>query len=152
MNRFYLEGFDGRVGATWMTKEDREQDILNYCTQLNTLYNQLVKPHLNNSQLNLLGFSQGAATISRWMTIEKVNCNNLIIWAGSIAHDIDYSTFLERYSRIFLVVGKNDQFFSEQKVQEYLSKLKHLGIDAQLFQFNGTHSIDGDMLLRLASL
>ena len=27
MHRFYLQGSSGRVGASWMTKEDREQDI-----------------------------------------------------------------------------------------------------------------------------
>ena len=30
LSRFYLEGFSGKVGATWMTREDRLNDIDNY--------------------------------------------------------------------------------------------------------------------------
>ena len=62
LNRFYLEGYSGRVGATWMTKEDRETDILNYLRYLNAIYAQLTT---HSVKVTILGFSQGAATESR---------------------------------------------------------------------------------------
>ena len=45
LHRFYLEGSSGRVGASWMTKEDRETDIANYIQVLNAL-------HHNNARAN----------------------------------------------------------------------------------------------------
>ena len=38
LHRFYIEGYSGRVGASWMTKEDRESDIIDYVDYLNQLY------------------------------------------------------------------------------------------------------------------
>ena len=34
LHKFYLEGTSGRVGASWMTKENREDDIKNYLVYL----------------------------------------------------------------------------------------------------------------------
>ena len=67
LNRFYKHGFRGRVGASWMTKEDRVRDIENYLSYLNSVYS-LEIPTEPPFQINLLGFSQGAATASRWIT------------------------------------------------------------------------------------
>src|SRR5690242_15478023 len=38
LSRYYLEGYTGRVGATWMTKENRLMDINNYIQYLNAVY------------------------------------------------------------------------------------------------------------------
>ena len=35
LSRFYLNGFSGRVGATWMTKEDRLSEIEDQAYYLN---------------------------------------------------------------------------------------------------------------------
>ena len=37
LSRFYLNGTGGRVGATWMTKEDRLAEIEDYVAYLNQL-------------------------------------------------------------------------------------------------------------------
>ena len=68
LSRYYLEGFRGRVGATWMTKEDRLSDIENYLTYLSEVFNFIKSQLKSNVQVNFLGFSQGAATISRFAT------------------------------------------------------------------------------------
>ena len=63
-HRFYKNGYSGRVGASWMTKEAREDDIddnLNWLTKWLTA-------HLKENtyeKIVLLGFSQGGATAAR---------------------------------------------------------------------------------------
>jgi hypothetical protein len=42
LSRFYLNGFSGRVGATWMTKEARDTEILDYLNYLNKLLDTLL--------------------------------------------------------------------------------------------------------------
>ncbi|MEZ4763957.1 MAG: hypothetical protein R3C26_12480 [Calditrichia bacterium] len=37
MSRFYLQSTNGRIGATWMTREDRENEIADYLAYLNNL-------------------------------------------------------------------------------------------------------------------
>src|SRR5690606_41470350 len=41
LHRFYLNGSSGRVGASWMTKEDRENDIKDYINYLNHLWDSI---------------------------------------------------------------------------------------------------------------
>ena len=41
MHRFYLSGSSGRVGASWMTKEERETDIQDNLNWLNALDTEL---------------------------------------------------------------------------------------------------------------
>ncbi|MBK6951958.1 MAG: hypothetical protein IPH24_07885 [Crocinitomicaceae bacterium] len=42
LHRFYLNGTSGRVGASWMTKENREDDITNYLLYLNALLEKII--------------------------------------------------------------------------------------------------------------
>ncbi|MEI6312193.1 MAG: hypothetical protein WCP57_08045 [Bacteroidota bacterium] len=63
LSRFYWKGFEGNVVASWMTKEDRQDEINDYIKYLNQLIDIY---QLNTKKINVLGFSQGVATMSRW--------------------------------------------------------------------------------------
>jgi len=86
LSRFYLNqleegGFRGndKVGATWMTKENRLTDIENYITYLNEIYHKEIGS--SGKRISVLGFSQGTATASRWVMANKIHFNRLILWA-----------------------------------------------------------------------
>jgi len=38
INKFYLRGFTGKIGATWLTKEDRENEIKDYNNFLENVF------------------------------------------------------------------------------------------------------------------
>ena len=42
LNRFYVKGFYGSVGASWMTNNERENEIKDYLNFLNNVYNHEV--------------------------------------------------------------------------------------------------------------
>ncbi len=63
---FYLRGTSGRVGACWMTKENREQDIENYINYLNAVHAEISSEH-DWQEVSILGFSQGVAKAFRWL-------------------------------------------------------------------------------------
>ena len=68
-HRFYLKGTDGRVGASWMTREARLDDIEDQTHFLDALRAQLDAESNTGSGAGLrvlLGFSQGASTALRW--------------------------------------------------------------------------------------
>ena len=64
LHRFYTEGTSGRVGASWMTREDRATDIGDYLAYLAQVQERFPLP--SNGRAVLLGFSQGVATAARW--------------------------------------------------------------------------------------
>ena len=45
MNRFYLSGYNGRVGATWMTSDDREVDIADNHRYLDLLLQTVISDY-----------------------------------------------------------------------------------------------------------
>ena len=64
--RYYLSTEPGlhsaksKVGATWMTREDRESDIADYVDYLDTLYAEIFsRLRREDVSVTVLGFSQG---------------------------------------------------------------------------------------------
>ena len=81
LSRFYVEekigphGQESRVGATWMTREDRLTEIDDYVRYLDRLHEHLSRGMTGGvagpPRLVALGYSQGAATISRCVLISR---------------------------------------------------------------------------------
>src|SRR6266550_3439645 len=70
LNRFYVgsgEHRDQPVGATWMTREDRLNEIADYVKYLDAVYADVFGGKPTAARVRALGFSQGAATASRWV-------------------------------------------------------------------------------------
>lgn len=152
-NRFYLEGFDGRVGASWMTKEARETDIQNYLTQLDCLVDSFRNRIPHKAIINVLGFSQGTATASRWLSLSNPEIHNLILWAGKFAFDIDLNSIREYLStiHIYVVVGDEDQYIDEAKFLEYQGFLIQHQVQFESIKFKGGHKILEDTLIQLSN-
>ena len=155
LSRFYFGGFSGKVGASWMTKEDREDEIDDYINYLQQIYEFFINQLSSNVRITLFGFSQGGTTQSRFALLKKPLFHHLILWAGNFAHDLDYLeslTFLAE-KKIFLVIGDNDEFITEDRREEILKFLVKNRITCELIDFKGTHKIDrkvlGELVTRL---
>jgi len=149
LSRFYLEGFSGKVGATWMTREERETDIQNYLTYLETLAISVVnQTAAANLSITLLGFSQGAATASRWMTETSLTISRFILWGGIFPPDLNQEKAREKLltSKNYLVVGNKDPFFRASRIEEYQTICAELGIYPEKKVFEGGHDIIPGML------
>jgi len=68
LSRFYLES-DARdkVGASWMTREDRLAEIDDYVHYLDVVFAEVTRERPPAGGIHVLGFSQGTATASRWL-------------------------------------------------------------------------------------
>ncbi|MFN4234350.1 MAG: alpha/beta hydrolase [Bacteroidia bacterium] len=147
LHRFYLNGHSGRVGASWMTKEDRLTDIENYIQFLDSVYFENVKN--TKAKIILLGFSQGAATASRWAAMGKSKIDKLILWAGVFPPDLPFENCLNKINQLnpLLVIGNKDEFISAEEMQEKIKWLDSEKINYQLHTFEGKHDIDGNVLI-----
>ncbi|MDQ3393069.1 MAG: alpha/beta hydrolase [Bacteroidota bacterium] len=149
LNRFYLQGFAGRVGATWMTKEDRLTDIENYISYLNRLYDDVIAPAMSSrTKLTLFGFSQGCATMARWALQAKFDFHRIIIWAGVIPPDLDFEQGKEvlKNKISYFVYGTEDPFLEGTSVENIFKLVEKLEIKPTVFTFKGGHEIDADTL------
>jgi predicted esterase len=158
LSRFYLsEVVSGagrasdRVGATWMTKENRSMDIENYLTYLDTVY----KTELEGRTIpvTILGFSQGSATASRWALSKNISYDRLILWAGIFPPDMNFQHGHEilKKKRVHLVYGKRDPFLSDARFTEMELLVSKLGVAVTEVVFDGEHEIDDQTLLKFVS-
>jgi len=144
-HRFYSSGFSGEVGASWMTKEDRDNDILDYINYLSGISDRF---NLSNKRLNVLGFSQGAATASRWVSKSKISIHHLVLWAGIIPPDLDLSIDIPilREIRTTLVVGNDDEFIQESSLGKMKEIMDDYGLKYNFISFEGKHRLNREVL------
>lgn len=149
LSRFYLteDPTERRVGATWMTREDRLAEIDDYVQYLDAVYLDALE-QLDRSRVTVvvLGFSQGAATACRWATLGASRIDRLIVWGGEVPPDLD----MTRALRPALVYGSNDEYFTAKVIAATEERLRALGIPYDLVPFEGGHEIDPGILHRLA--
>ena len=153
-NRFYLGNNYTRVGASWMTKLDREQEISDNILFLDKLFS-IIKKEIghDNFKLNTLGFSQGGPALVRWLMSNKLNTNSLILWGSDIPKD---SLVIENKSRwdsmnLKIVIGKNDEYINEEKKQEFVGVVKSYGLKYELIEYEGSHKIIEEELKKIAN-
>lgn len=149
-HRFYRKGTSGRVGASWMTKEARLDDIEDNHNYLNQLSYLLLSKN-NFKQRFLLGFSQGGATASRWHNSGNFNANHFILWASVFPDDISIeegkSGMLN--SNNYFVVGEDDEYF-QGKMEEVNAFFKNQKFETKIKKFEGVHDIHTETLLEIA--
>ena len=152
LHRFYLEGGHGKIGASWMTSEDRQNDIKDYVNYLDALYNEFHGKCRNHRlKVHLLGFSQGTATASRWLCRGKVKADSLILWAGALAHDLDPTIDKNMFNnvKVFLLSGNDDPYFKLEHVKSNLDFTRQFKKDVTSIEYKGGHKIEKEVLMLL---
>lgn len=154
LSRFYLDQGTGRVGASWMTREDREQEIADYLGYLDALYAHVTARATRTAgcTLHLLGFSQGAATATRWAVEGAARPDQLILWGGDVPPDLDAARVTERLAdvRVCLVVGTRDRYITTAVLTRQTAALDRLRIRHEVHRFEGGHRLDDETLRKLA--
>ena len=156
LSRFYLEdlqtrsrGGSNRVGATWMTRENRMMDIENYLSYLDAIQ----KKETGDIKLptTILGFSQGAATATRWALEGNIHFERLVLWAGIFPPDMNFEAGrrILRSKKVIAVFGDQDPFVTPERLIEMNTLSGQLGIEPEMIRFNGIHDLDEATLLRL---
>lgn len=157
LSHYYLEDASSRsktgntrVGASWMTRENRLMDIENYLTYLDSVFKREVGNN-KNLAITILGFSQGAATASRWGLSTSIYFRRLILWAGILPGDMDFEKGrpLLKQKDVTVVYGKNDPFLNESRFAEMKTLAEKLELTPHHIIFDGAHEIHEPTLLSL---
>jgi predicted esterase len=156
LNRYYFEtapgvhGPDARVAATWMTREDREHEIDDYIAYLDSLYVALVGDGVGRVVI-ALGFSQGAATVSRWAARGRARVDHVILWGSGLAHELNPAPDLLANARLWIALGDADPQIDEARVVDADRRLRAGGLAYELYRYAGGHRIEPAALRGLAA-
>lgn len=155
LSRFYLDdalkvhGPDSRVGATWMTREDREHEIEDYIAYLD----QLVR-HVSDGRqrtITALGFSQGAATVSRWAARGSTRIDHVVLWGSPPAHDLVDDELARLSGRLTIAIGTADPSIPPGEVERQDERLRHASVEYELMRYHGVHRVESDALKELVT-
>lgn len=139
MHRFYLNGSSGRVGASWMTKEERLDDIEDNCNWLCDLHSK-INGAQSYDKIIILGFSQGGATAARWFYDKRMNADHLIMWASVFPPDLSPEDLIDPHSKNNLfVLGTEDEYFDGEQQKEALDFYSIHGF--RIINYGGKHDI-----------
>ncbi|MCB0637389.1 MAG: hypothetical protein KDC54_12260 [Lewinella sp.] len=143
LSRFYWGGFDGPVVASWMTREDRLDEIADYSRMLSQLYDLYVPQCHPEVRIILFGFSQGTATVVRWMMRAFPRFDQLLLWAGQLPEDIDYRPHLDYFQGkpIHFAYGDADPFITPERLILMRRYLDESGLAYREFPFAGAHDV-----------
>jgi predicted esterase len=154
LHRFYLDpppapAASRRVGATWMTREDRAADIRDIVGLLDTVAAHVVADR-GRVTLRALGFSQGAAAIFRWAALGRTRIDQLILWAGEVPPDVDMEAAKPRLAdtRVVYVEGRDDRMVAGDRQRELLDAA---GLSYDVREFAGGHHLDSALLAAIAA-
>jgi len=167
LSRFYISSESGRhgsgsvVGATWMTREEREHEIADYVAYLDRLVDTVL-PTLGGEgtddrsdggpRLVVLGFSQGVATATRWVVQGGVRPARLILWGDFTPPDLNLEAARAALDGVDVtaVRGNQDPALSPRLAEEEAVRLHEAGIHVRSVRYEGGHDIDADTLAALA--
>ncbi len=151
LSRFYLQGNGGRVGASWMTRDDRVHEIDDHVGFLNQLAGHVLSQCPADVRVTVLGFSQGTATAGRWLARAAFRPAHLVLWAGAFPLDIDpvAAAGLLKGLLLTLVVGDHDEYVTPDAVARQQVHLRQLGAAPALLTFAGGHELNQAVLAQL---
>ena len=159
LSRFYLDdprkrhGPEAPIGASWMTREDRESEIRDHVEYLDLLVAQCLADIGKDVPVVALGFSQGVATVCRWAALGVTSLQRLILWGGTLPIDLpgDRGPDLFRGAAVTLVAGRTDKLSPPDVVERDRERLEASAIPVEMRLHMGGHMISSQMLRSIAA-
>jgi predicted esterase len=156
LNRYYTASIsvpsDQRpVGATWMTREFRDAEIDDYVGYLDALHDEIARI-IRPRRTIVVGFSQGGATASRWVTRGKTDVHSLVLWGATLPPDLDLAATRGKLAqvRLRIVIGKSDQYILPDALARERQRLDSAQVPFDVIEYDAGHSIKRSVLQELA--
>lgn len=158
LSRFYVDedggphGPEHRVGASWMTRHDRQREIGDYLRYLDRVAATQGRPGHGQRRV-VLGFSQGVHTALRWVVSGSAPVPGLTALVGAgPPDDLDGARAASRLAgaRVVLVRGRTDRFHPAAGVRRDREQLEGWGARVAVVEHDGGHVIEGAALREVA--
>jgi len=158
LSRYYVGPHTGgshassAVGASWMTREDRAAEIADQVAYLDALHDAIFAPLDRRAlRFTVLGFSQGVATVCRWLAHSRVAVDRLVCWGGVIPDDVSLTHGAwAGHMVVRVVAGRRDEFVGPERVDREIARLDAARVSVSRLSFEGGHRLDDATLRELA--
>ena len=161
LSRFYVDPAPGahgeasRVGASWMTRVDREAEIRDYVAYLDALAGRALAdwpsggPRAARPKIVALGFSQGGHAAARWAALGDTPVDVLVLCGSHLPPEAGIARRLAGTAMVS-VFGDRDPAAGAQAEREDDRRCAAAGVVVRRRVFSGGHEIDPGVVRDLA--
>ncbi len=144
LNRFYFEGVNERPVASWMTREDRLDEIADLIEFLELLRAKIGWDKNPEVKVIYFGFSQGVTTLLRWLHDIAPRVDFLLLWAGGLPDDILFNHRREYFRQLstHYFLGDKDPYFTSFVFEEKKTLVQSIGFELNMHHYFGAHKVD----------
>jgi predicted esterase len=141
LHRFY-RGRSREVVASWMTREDRELAIADNLRYVAAVVDAVEQEWGAGNRLVFSAFSQGVAMAYRAACASTRPASGLIALGGDVAPELDRAA-LARIPAALLGRGSRDEWYSEQKLEADVARLRDAGVQVTVVPLDAGHEWTG---------
>lgn len=150
-SKYYLKNEYKHVGASWLTKENTVLETKNVIQYLNAVLEAENLP--DDCRLMVFGFSQGVSIAARWVANQKIKCDDLVLYAGGIPHELveeDFTFLKENNTQVTVLVGDRDKYINKEVLKKESKKIQMLfNGSAKQIIFEGGHEVKKELIAQL---
>jgi predicted esterase len=148
LSRFYLRSGRGPVGASWMTREARDDEVADYVEFLDALVDSLAARGTLET-LTVLGFSQGVATAWRWTLRSRHPVARLVALGGASPPDVELASPKLRALHVVIATGEHDESFPPSAASADAERLAGVAATCEILVHSRGHEVDTRLLAQL---
>ena len=137
LHRFYRRRFT-EVGASWMTRENRELAIANNIRYISSVVTRVMAEHRPETSLIMTGFSQGVAMAFRAAATVSRRVSGIIACGGDVPPELEASE-LARIPTVLIGHGSRDEWYTAEKVRADEQRLRAARIGVQIHTSDAGH-------------
>lgn len=151
-SKYYQKSDFKHVGASWLTREETQQETENVLNYLDAVFASEEIPV--DKRLILLGYSQGVSVAMRWLASRKLNVDTLVIHSGGIPKELSPQDFdFLTTTQVELWYGTEDEYLTEKRINEETRRAKEMfGEALKIIPFEGKHVVNRALINQLGSL
>jgi len=147
-SKYYLNDMYRHVGASWLTKEDTDQETDNLIQYIDAVLRAESIPA--HCQLVIFGFSQGVSIATRWVAQKKIRCSKLILYAGGLPKELnpqDFEHLTVNKTEVTTILGTKDVYITPDRLIEEEEKARRLFKGtANTIRFKGGHEVKKEII------
>lgn len=137
LHRFYQRRTN-EVIASWMTRQDRELAIADNVAYVTAVVDEVAKEWPAATRLVFAGFSQGVAMTFRAACESRRKVSGVMAVGGDVPPELNRS-LLGRIPSALVCHGARDEFYTREKFQADVTRLRSAGVVVQALDFDGGH-------------
>ncbi|WBU88861.1 alpha/beta hydrolase [Cellulophaga omnivescoria] len=147
-SKYYLNNKFTHIGASWLTRENTIAETKNVITYLSKVYlAENIPEHCN---FIVLGYSQGVSVVTRWLAKEKIECNHIVLYAGTVPKELSNTDFIylnNNKTKTTYIVGNEDAYFNDERKNLEKTRIKNI-IDpnTNFITFKGAHEVKKEII------